>query len=134
MDVEAYCKDSFLGKSRIYSIGGGSVLFEGEEFKAEADVYPLNTFTQIADYCAKSNKRIWEYVLECEGEEIFDYLHRVWEIMKASINKGLTTKGILPGGLETERRAQILYNQRHIDESAQTKENRLVCSYKCKKL
>jgi L-serine dehydratase len=49
--------------------------------------------------------------------------------MKTSINQGLTTTGILPGGLDTHRRAQILYNQRHIDESAQTKENRLVCSY-----
>jgi len=89
----------------------------------------LNTFTEIADYCAKHNKRIWEYVLECEGEEIFEYLHKVWDVMKASINQGLTTTGILPGGLGTQRRAQVLYNQRHIDESAQTQENRLVCSY-----
>ena len=35
----------------------------------------------------------------------------------------------LPGILGTKRRAQKLYNQRHIDESAQTRENRLVCSY-----
>lgn len=129
MDVEAFSGSALLGKSRIYSVGGGSVLFEGEEFKSSKDVYPLNSFTEIAEYCARNNKRIWEYVLECEGEEIFDYLHRVWEIMKNSINQGLTTKGILPGGLDTQRRAQILYNQRHIDESAQTKENRLVCSY-----
>ena len=129
MDVEAYEDTTLLGKARIYSVGGGSIVFEGETEQVKADVYPLNSFTEIADYCAKNNKRIWEYVLECEGEEIFSYLHRVWEIMKASINQGLTTTGILPGGLDTERRAQILYNQRHIDESAQTKENRLVCSY-----
>jgi len=129
MDVEAYEDTTLLGKARIYSVGGGSVVFEGETEQVKADVYPLNSFAEIADYCAKNNKRIWEYVLECEGEEIFSYLHRVWEIMKTSINQGLTTTGILPGGLDTERRAQILYNQRHIDESAQTKENRLVCSY-----
>ena len=129
MDIEGFKNGALLGKSRVYSVGGGSVIFEGEEFKPSKNVYPLNSFTEIADYCAKNNKRIWEYVLECEGEEIFDYLHRVWEIMKTSINQGLTTTGILPGGLDTHRRAQILYNQRHIDESAQTKENRLVCSY-----
>ena len=33
------------------------------------------------------------------------------------------------GILGTKRRAQQLYNQKHIDESAQTRENRLVCSY-----
>ena len=35
----------------------------------------------------------------------------------------------MPGGLEVERKAQFLFNQKHIDESPQTRENRLVCSY-----
>ena len=49
--------------------------------------------------------------------------------MKQSISDGLSTSGILAGGLNVERKAQLLYNQRHIDESDVTKENRLVCSY-----
>lgn len=129
MDVEIYRGNTLLGKKRIYSIGGGSIAFEGEKEDEHKNVYSLNSFTEISEYCAKNNIRIWQYVLECEGKEIFDYLHRVWEIMKKSISQGLTTTGVLPGGLDTHRRAQILYNQRHIDESAQTKENRLVCSY-----
>lgn len=130
MDIEAYSGSLLLGKKRVYSIGGGSVVFENEETEEhDKDVYSLNSFAEISDYCAGHNLRIWEYVKECEGEEIFDYLHKAWSIMKESINCGLTTTGILPGGLNTQRRAQILYNQRHIDESAQTKENRLVCSY-----
>ena len=130
MDIEAYSGSLLLGKKRVYSIGGGSVVFENEETdECDKDVYSLNSFAEISDYCAGHNLRIWEYVKECEGEEIFDYLHKAWSIMKESINCGLTTTGILPGGLNTQRRAQILYNQRHIDESAQTKENRLVCSY-----
>ncbi len=130
MDVEVFKGDTLLGKKRIYSVGGGSVTFEGENIISESDtVYPHSSFAEISEYCAKNNKRIWEYAVECEGEEILDYLHRVWKIMKKSIDNGLTTTGILPGGLHTQRRAQILFNQRHIDESAQTKENRLVCSY-----
>ena len=35
----------------------------------------------------------------------------------------------MPGGLGVERKAQYLYNQRHIDESPVTRENRIVCSY-----
>ena len=130
MDIEAYSGSLLLGKKRVYSIGGGSVVFENEETEEhDKDVYSLNSFAEISNYCAGHNLRIWEYVKECEGEEIFEYLHKAWSIMKESINCGLTTTGILPGGLSTQRRAQILYNQRHIDESAQTKENRLVCSY-----
>ena len=130
MDVEAYCGSELLGRKRVYSVGGGSVVFENEEAeKEEENVYSLNSFAEISEYCAKHNMRIWEYVQMCEGDEIFEHLHKAWSIMKESINCGLTTTGILPGGLNTQRRAQILYNQRHIDESAQTKENRLVCSY-----
>ncbi len=129
MDIYAYQGNTLLGKERVYSVGGGTVVFDGESEKAKKEVYPHNSFTEIAEYCAKNNIRIWQYVKEFEGEEIFIYLGDVWECMKNSIREGLTTVGTLPGGLDTQRKAQFLYNQRHIDESAQTRENRLVCSY-----
>ena len=133
MDIEAYENGAFLGKKRVYSVGGGTIVFDGEENPdtkiTNKEVYSLNTFSEIADYCARKNIRIWEYVEECEGKEIWDYLSKIWQQMKEAIRQGLITTGILPGGLGTQRRAQILFNQKHIDESAQTRENRLVCSY-----
>ena len=48
--------------------------------------------------------------------------------LKQAIERGLTTEGVLPGGLDVQRKAKILYNQRHIDESPETRESRLVCS------
>ena len=134
MDIEMFRSGECVCKKRVYSVGGGSIVFDGESFdangqNAKLDVYPLNSYTDIAEYCKNRGIRIPDYVRECEGDEIFDYLAVVWEQMKQSIHEGLTTSGILPGGLSTTRRAQILYNQRHIDESAQTRENRLVCSY-----
>ena len=133
MDVEIFKGEELIGKKRVYSVGGGTVVFDGEENPltrvANKEVYPLNTYSEISDYCAKNNIRIWQYVELCEGKEIWDYLSSIWEAMKESISFGLSTTGILPGGLDTQRRAQILFNQKHIDESAQTKENRLVCSY-----
>ena len=49
--------------------------------------------------------------------------------MKNSIHEGLSTTGTLPGGLGTKRKARILFEKNHIDESAQTRENRLVSAY-----
>ena len=49
--------------------------------------------------------------------------------MKDAIGRGLTKEGVLPGGLGVERRGRYLFNQRHIDESPSTKENRIVCAY-----
>jgi L-serine dehydratase len=68
-------------------------------------------------------------VEKCEGKEIWPYLHEIWKTMKNAINEGLSTRGVLDGGLEVERKAQYLYNQSHIDESDITRENRLVCAY-----
>ena len=134
MDIEAYKGEKLLDKARVYSVGGGTVKVEGEpsdkyEKYADDTIYPLNSFTEIAEYCASKNMRIWEYAVECEGEEILTFLAEVWERMKLTIHEGLTVSGVLPGELGTQRRAQLRYNQRHIDESAQTRENRLVSAY-----
>ncbi len=134
MDVAVYKGGELLDTKRVYSVGGGTVVFERDpadkyEKYADDNIYPLNTFTEIADYCKARNIRLWQYAEICEGKEIFDFLLTVWERMKKTIHEGLSVTGTLPGILGTKRRAQKLFNQRHIDESAQTRENRLVCSY-----
>lgn len=134
MLIEAYSGGKYVIGRTIYSVGGGSVVFEGDppekyEKHAYDGIYPLNTYTEIANYCRAHNLRLWQYAELCEGKEIFDFLSQVWERMKQTIHEGLTADGVLPGILGTQRRAQKLYNQRHIDESKQTRENRLVCSY-----
>ena len=84
---------------------------------------------RIKAYCSQKNLRICEYVYETEGEEIKEYLAKIWQQMKSTIQKGLAAEGILQGGLEVQRKARYLYRQNHIDESPQTRENRLVCSF-----
>ena len=114
---------------RVLSIGGGDIRIEGREYNEEPDIYPETTFSEISELCKNEGIRLSDYVLMREGEGIWDFLYTVWEAMKNSIHEGLTTSGILPGGLSVERKAQYLYNQRHIDESPVTRENRIVCAY-----
>ena len=49
--------------------------------------------------------------------------------MKNSIKARLSDSGELPGILKVQKKAKYLFRQHHIDESEQTRENRLVCSY-----
>ncbi len=118
-----------IARERIMSVGGGQIVIEGKPELGEEEIYPLRTFGQIADYCSSHNIRLYEYVEMNEGKEIWDYLHEIWKAMKNAVNEGLSTRGVLDGGLGVERKAQYLYNQSHIDESEITKENRLVCAY-----
>ncbi len=129
MKIEVFNGSVKAAEHLIYSVGGGTVLFDNEKLRGGKEVYSLNSFDEIYKYCNENNKRIWEYVEECEGEAIWDYLIDVWQRMKDSVKRGLSTNGILPGGLQTQRKANFLFNQRHMDESAQTKESRLICSY-----
>lgn len=129
MEFIAYKNEKETARERIMSIGGGQIVVEGKPELDEEDVYDLPTFGQIAESCNTHNIRLWEYVEKSEGKEIWVYLHEIWKTMKNSINEGLSTRGILDGGLGVERKAQYLYNQSHIDESDITRENRLVCAY-----
>ncbi len=129
MDIYSVADGKRQSRMRVMSIGGGDIEIEGEPRSTLADIYPENSFDEVSKYCKEHGIRISEFVIMREGKEIYDFLYDVWDTMKNAIHQGLTTSGILPGGLEVERKAQQLYNQRHIDEREVTRENRIVCAY-----
>ena len=89
----------------VYSVGGGS-LSEGDGVCDEGpDLYGLNTISEIVTWCQERGRSYWEYVEQCEGPEIWDYLHTVWEAMKNSVEEGLDADGALPGPLCLSRKA-----------------------------
>ncbi len=42
---------------------------------------------------------------QCEGEQIWEYVAQVWDVMKQSVLRGLEAEGTLPGGLGIRRKA-----------------------------
>ncbi|MEG1613074.1 MAG: L-serine ammonia-lyase, iron-sulfur-dependent, subunit alpha [Clostridia bacterium] len=118
-----------VGYWRVLSVGGGAIEIVGKKSYEPDDVYPQSSFSEIVNYCNDNNIRIPDYVEKIEGAAIWDYLMDMWTQMKATIASGLKAKGVIPGGLEIQRKANFLFRQRHIDESPETRENRIVCSY-----
>lgn len=129
LDFSAYQNGRKLGEKRYYSIGGGEIRSDTDEKSAENEIYHEKNFREISDFCKARNLRLSDYVFLHEAEDIRPFLFTVWNAMQNAIREGLTRTGVLPGGLDVERKAQFLYNQKHIDESPQTRENRLVCAY-----
>lgn len=129
LELFAFQGETQIGRWQVSSVGGGEIQIQGQPDPQSHLVYPLHTFAEIAAYCNKKSLRLWEYVQKVEGEEIWEFLDTVWSTMKSSIQEGLQQTGVLPGGLGVQRKAKHLLDQCHIDESAQTKENRLVCAY-----
>ena len=130
MELLGYIGGDEVARMTVLSIGGGEIEIVGEDKKDDlADIYDKNSFTEIAKECKERNIRLSDYVFEHEDENFKSFLLEVWHTMQNAIREGLTHTGVLPGGLGVKRKAQRLHNQRHIDESPQTRENRLVCSY-----
>ena len=129
MDLFAYNGGRETASMRVYSVGGGAIRIEGRPSGEGKEVYPLESFAEIRRFCEEKALRLSDYAFVCEGEALKEYLKEVWQAMKASVEAGVKAQGVLPGGLGVERKARFLYRQKHIDESAETKENRLVCAY-----
>ena len=129
LDLIAFHEETELGRLRVLSVGGGDIRVEGQPEEEKPDIYQASSFTEIALYCKSHMIRLSDYVERIEGEEIWEYLLEVWKTMGQAVMEGLSTTGILPGGLGVERKAQYLYQQSHIDESPETRENRIVCAY-----
>ena len=117
-----------LYRNTYFSIGGGAVLDQSEiiaSIKAKTDNV-VNDLT-IAPYwfgnaadllqLGLDNKlsiaeMVWQNELKYQDAVTTrTKLLRVWEAMNASIERGLNTEGMLPGGLKVNRRAHLLYKQ-----------------------
>ena len=97
----------------VYSIGGGA-LSEGKEEEQPADtkqLYPLNTMKEIKAWCQETGHTFWEYVEQCEGKDIWDYLRQIWHVMQEAVVRGINHEGILPGPLGLQRKAPTYYTK-----------------------
>ncbi len=111
MKFEAYDAANNLTREWMaYSVGGGAVVDDSGKYET-ADIYPHETMTEILAYCERKGIRLWQYVVEVEGDEILDYLEEVWRVMKAAIKRGLAAEGVIPGGLNLQRKANSYMRQ-----------------------
>lgn len=104
-----------------YSIGGGFVVHESEALEdnlvARSEVpYPFNSADELFAQCNKHTLTIAEVMYQNEvalrsESEVREGILAIAEAMRRSVEKGLKTRGILPGGLEVKRRAPHLYDK-----------------------
>ena len=129
MELFALSGGKEIGYEKVFSIGGGMIRSEGRTVSPPEKIYPHDTFAEIAACCREKDIRIWEYAEEIEGTGFWDYMEEIWATMKSSVRRGLADEGTLPGGLNVRKKAKHLLNLEHIDETAETRENRMVSSY-----
>ena len=128
IDFEAVKEGAAPVKMQIFSIGGGEILVAGETHVEGKEVYAEKTFQQIKDYCKSNNLRYWEYAVRFEGEDILKFAKDIWKTMQNSVKDGLKEEGVLPGGLNVQRRAKKLYCAKN-DLTRHIRRDRIVSAY-----
>jgi L-serine dehydratase len=100
----------------FYSIGGGFVVKEGEGSSSQQLVdlsFPINDAADLQHWCIKTGLSIHEIVLENETAwrseaDTRNMGMQIWNVMQDCIYRGCHTAGVLPGGLDVNRRAADL--------------------------
>ncbi len=130
MDFVALKDGAPLSTLRVESIGGGDIRIPGRGDDPREEVYVEHSFAEIADFCKwRYIQTLSDYVELNEGPEIWDFLMEVWNVMKRSIEEGLSASGVLPGGLNVQRKAKYLYSQTPEVEVPALKEFQQIASF-----
>ncbi len=115
-----------------YSIGGGFIvrdedfdetLEEAIEQSAKPIPYPFDSAADLLAHCKEHGMRMSSLMMANEKafrseEDIRAGLMKIWRTMQESIKNGITTEGILPGGLKVRRRASSLYQRLKKEKSS----------------
>jgi L-serine dehydratase len=119
MTLEAFgaTGDAVLTET-YYSVGGGFIRREGEPPPVRPHAFPL-TFASADELLAECDERgitiaeaarLNEEALRTD-EEIAAGLDAIWDAMAGSVEAGLRSDGVLPGGLRVARRASMIREQ-----------------------
>ncbi len=127
MKFEAIKGIEVVDEWTVFSVGGGKL--EGDRIDEHANlIYPYSTMIDILEWNKKTGRSFWELVEEVEGKKIYEYLAKVWDIMKDSIRRGLEAEGVIPGGLKLRRKAAS-YFVKAKNYTGSLKDNTLIFSY-----
>ena len=130
LDFTAFRDGKEIGSLRVESIGGGDIRIPGQSHLDPPEVYPENSFAEIADFCKwRYIDKLSDYVELNEGEDIWPFLLEVWLTMKRSIEEGLCATGVLPGGLNVQRKAKFLLEQVPEEDVPALKEFQYIAAY-----
>ncbi|MGB1235896.1 MAG: L-serine ammonia-lyase, partial [Planktomarina sp.] len=116
-----------------YSIGGGFVVTADQMAEgAAADTgppvpYPFMSAAQMLEMCQITGKSVADLkraneLARMPMADLDKGITRLWQVMNDCIDRGMTSEGILPGGLNVKRRAKGIHDalqaERGMNQSA----------------
>ncbi|MAS01899.1 MAG: L-serine ammonia-lyase [Gammaproteobacteria bacterium] len=115
-------KDKEIAKKTYYSVGGGFVVddsIEDGDLITEDETkitFPYDKAAQLLEYCENESLNISDIMFANESawrseNKTRKKLLHLWSVMQEVVNRGINNEGVLPGGLNVERRSHKIYLQ-----------------------
>ncbi|MGX5217697.1 L-serine ammonia-lyase [Pseudomonas segetis] len=109
-----------LHRNTYYSVGGGFVVDQEQAATGKLDQddtelpYDFSSAAQLLQLCQQHNLRVSELMMANEQAwrtkaQIRSGLLELWRAMRDCVEQGLRHEGVLPGGLQVQRRAARLH-------------------------
>ncbi len=132
LTLYAYNNDQLIFEETYYSIGGGFIVqdcdFEKEKNKAlslHSNIDRPHRFSsadELIGIATEKGLSISTIMMDNEKclntqEVIEKELMRIWQAMRESVERGMRTEGILPGGLKVHRRAPALFRSLSVESN-----------------
>ncbi len=110
---------NLLYEDVYYSVGGGTIVREGEEqpkIVQQNVPYPFNTGAELLQLCRENKMSIADVVFRNEEalrsfKAVKSHTERILHVMNNCIERGIVTEGQLPGELRLVRRAPTIYRR-----------------------
>ena len=110
MDVITVTKPFDFHKDRFVSIGGGSLIINGDRGSLPKEIYPEHNMNEILAYCKKNNLTLLEYAHKYEEDDLDDYFGEVVDEMANVAKRGMeSNETVMPGDYHLERKAPKMY-------------------------
>lgn len=132
MTIFAFKDGEVIFEETYYSIGGGFIVkdcdFEQEKDKAlslHTNIKRPHVFSsadELISIATEKGLSISTIMMDnekCLSDEksIRDGLVKIWQTMHESVERGMKTEGILPGGLKVNRRAPALHRSLNVEKN-----------------
>ncbi len=104
--------------STYLSVGGGFIVRDGEQAEHHAEEtpvpFPFYSARELLELTKQQNCSMSQLAWRNEqvfrsDDEIHEGLQKIWQTMQECVERGCRNEGILPGGLNIERRAPDLF-------------------------
>ena len=114
--ITGFKNHELVDRWEVFSLGGGAIKIDKFDSGDDREVFEHNEFNAIKKYIVDNNISLLDYIVKFEPD-LLSYLEDALDMMVETVDRGLTSNGLLNEQLKYYRAAKNLINDATDDDS-----------------